>query len=291
MTSTQTSAIPFLKGHGTENDFVIVPDAENAVDLPAAVVARLCDRRAGIGGDGLLHVVRSAAHPDARHLADEAEWFMDYRNADGSVAEMCGNGVRVFARYLEHAGHVTAGEVAVATRGGVKHVHLDKDGSVTVAMGRAVLPEAGVTVTVDGRSWPARNVNMGNPHAVAFVEDLAHAGNLYDEPPYEPAAVYPDGVNIEFVADRGPRHVAMRVHERGASETRSCGTGACAVAVATARRDGLDPAESGTPVTYTVDVLGGTLVITEHPDGRIDMTGPAVIVAEGTVDPEWLTAG
>lgn len=288
MTSTQTSPLPFLKGHGTENDFVIVPDAENAVDLPPSVVARLCDRRAGIGGDGLLHVVRSAAHPEARHMADEAEWFMDYRNADGSVAEMCGNGVRVFARYLEHAGHVTAGEVAVATRGGIKRVHLDKDGSVTVAMGRAVFPEAGVTVTVDGRSWPARNVNMGNPHAVAFVEDLDHAGNLFTEPPYEPAAVYPDGVNIEFVADRGPRHVAMRVHERGAAETRSCGTGACAVAVATARRDGADPAESGTPVTYTVDVLGGTLLITEHPDGRIDMTGPAVIVAEGTVDPAWL---
>ncbi|MEK9523041.1 diaminopimelate epimerase [Streptomyces sp. NPDC087908] len=291
MTSTQTSPLPplrFLKGHGTENDFVIVPDAENAVDLPPALVARLCDRRAGIGADGVLHVVRSAAHPEARHLADEAEWFMDYRNADGSVAEMCGNGVRVFARYLEHAGHVTAGQVAVATRGGVKRVHLDKDGSVTVAMGRAVLPEAGVTVTVDGRSWPARNVNMGNPHAVAFVDDLDHAGTLHSEPPYAPASVYPDGVNIEFVADRGPRHVAMRVHERGASETRSCGTGACAVAVATARRDGADPATSGTPVTYTVDVLGGTLVITEHPDGQIDMTGPAVIVAEGTVDPSRL---
>ncbi|MEU7295689.1 diaminopimelate epimerase [Streptomyces exfoliatus] len=290
MTSAQTSPLPFLKGHGTENDFVIVPDAENAVDLPPATVARLCDRRAGIGGDGLLHVVRSAAHPEARHMADEAEWFMDYRNADGSVAEMCGNGVRVFARYLERAGHITAGEVAVATRGGIKRVHLDKDGSVTVAMGRAVLAEAGVTVTVDGRSWPARNVNMGNPHAVAFVEDLDHAGTLYTEPPYEPAAVYPDGVNIEFVADRGPRHVAMRVHERGAAETRSCGTGACAVAVATARRDGADPAESGTPVTYTVDVLGGTLLITEHPDGRIDMTGPAEIVAEGTVDPAWLAS-
>ncbi|MGW2300787.1 diaminopimelate epimerase [Streptomyces sp. NPDC001809] len=291
MTSAQTSPLlplRFLKGHGTENDFVIVPDAENAVDLPPALVARLCDRRAGIGADGVLHVVRSAAHPEARHLADEAEWFMDYRNADGSVAEMCGNGVRVFARYLEHAGHVTAGQVAVATRGGVKRVHLDKDGSVTVAMGRAVLPEAGVTVTVDGRSWPARNVNMGNPHAVAFVDDLDHAGTLHSEPPYAPASVYPDGVNLEFVADRGPRHVAMRVHERGASETRSCGTGACAVAVATARRDGADPAASGTPVTYTVDVLGGTLVITEHPDGQIDMTGPAVIVAEGTVDPTWL---
>ncbi|KOX16412.1 diaminopimelate epimerase [Streptomyces sp. NRRL F-6491] len=256
--------------------------------MPPAAVARLCDRRAGIGGDGLLHVVRSAAHPEARHLADEAEWFMDYRNADGSVAEMCGNGVRVFARYLEHAGHVTAGEVAVATRGGVKRVHLDKDGSVTVAMGRAVLPGAAATITVDGRSWPSRNVNMGNPHAVAFVEDLDHAGTLFTEPAYAPASVYPDGVNIEFVVDRGPRHVAMRVHERGAAETRSCGTGACAVAVAAARRDGADPAETGTPVTYTVDVLGGTLVITEHPDGRIDMTGPAVIVAEGTLDPAWL---
>ncbi|MEU8618885.1 diaminopimelate epimerase [Streptomyces sp. NPDC048623] len=288
MTSAQTSPLAFLKGHGTENDFVIVPDAGNAVDLPPAAVVRLCDRRAGIGGDGVLHVVRSAAHPEAREMAGEAEWFMDYRNADGSVAEMCGNGVRVFARYLQHAGHVTAGEVAVATRGGIKRVHLDKDGSVTVRMGKALLPADGVTVTVEGRSWPARNVNMGNPHAVAFVESLDQAGTLYDEPPYEPAAVYPDGVNIEFVADRGPRHVAMRVHERGASETRSCGTGACAVAVATARRDGVDPAETGTPVTYTVDVLGGTLVITEHPDGEIEMTGPAVIVAEGTVEPEWL---
>ncbi|MFJ3586538.1 diaminopimelate epimerase [Streptomyces sp. NPDC090127] len=288
MTTTQTSPLAFLKGHGTENDFVIVPDPDNAVELPAAVVARLCDRRAGIGGDGVLHVVRSEAHPEARAMAGEAEWFMDYRNADGSVAEMCGNGVRVFARYLEHAGHITAGQVAVATRGGVKRVHLDKDGSVTVSMGRARLPEDGVTVSVDGRSWPARNVNMGNPHAVAFVESLDHAGTLFTEPPYAPSEVFPDGVNIEFVADRGPRHVAMRVHERGASETRSCGTGACAVAVATARRDGVDPAESGTPVTYTVDVLGGTLTITEHPDGELDMTGPAVIVAEGTIDPSWL---
>ncbi|WP_236245634.1 diaminopimelate epimerase [Streptomyces sp. CC210A] len=283
-----TPRLAFLKGHGTENDFVIVPDPDNATELSAALVARLCDRRAGIGGDGVLHVVRSAAHPEARHMADEAEWFMDYRNADGSVAEMCGNGVRVFARYLEHAGHATAGDVAVATRGGVKQVHLAKNGDVTVSMGRAVLPRDGVTVTVDGRSWPARNVNMGNPHAVAFVEDLAHAGDLHAEPPYSPAHVYPDGVNIEFVADRGPRHVAMRVHERGAAETRSCGTGACAVAVAAARRDGADPAETATPVTYTVDVLGGTLTITEHPDGEIEMTGPAVIVAEGTVEPSWL---
>ncbi|OKK04900.1 diaminopimelate epimerase [Streptomyces sp. CB03234] len=285
-----TAPIAFLKGHGTENDFVIVPDPDNAIDLPASVVARVCDRRAGIGGDGLLHVVRSAAHPEARDMAGEAEWFMDYRNADGSVAEMCGNGVRVFARYLQHAGHVTAGDLSVATRGGVKRVHLAKNGDVTVSMGRARLPEDGVTVTVGGRSWPARNVNMGNPHAVAFVEDLDHAGDLFTEPPYAPTAVYPDGVNIEFVVDRGPHHVAMRVHERGAAETRSCGTGACAVAVAAARRDGADPAETGTPVTYTVDVLGGTLLITERPDGEIEMTGPAVIVAEGHIDLAWFAS-
>ncbi|MER6379318.1 diaminopimelate epimerase [Streptomyces sp. NPDC001250] len=283
-----SASLPFLKGHGTENDFVIVPDPENALDLTPAAVAALCDRRAGIGGDGVLHVVRSAAHPEAKPMAAEAEWFMDYRNGDGSVAEMCGNGVRVFARYLQHAGYVGEGDLAIATRAGVKTVHIAKNGDVTVGMGRARLPEGDVTVSVDARSWSARNVNMGNPHAVAFVDDLAHAGNLYTAPPVSPANAYPDGVNVEFVVDRGPRHVALRVHERGSGETRSCGTGACAVAVAAARRDGADPAVTGTPATYTVDVPGGRLVITERPDGEIEMTGPAVIVAEGEIDAEWL---
>ncbi|MEV0641682.1 diaminopimelate epimerase [Streptomyces sp. NPDC050619] len=283
-----STRIAFLKGHGTENDFVIVPDPENAIDLPPPAVAALCDRRAGIGGDGLLHVVRSAAHPEAKHLAAEAEWFMDYRNGDGSIAEMCGNGVRVFARYLQRAGYAGEGDLAVATRGGVKTVHIAKNGDITVGMGRALLPEGDVSVSVGERSWPARNVNMGNPHAVAFVDDLAHAGDLYSPPPFTPAFAYPDGVNVEFVVDRGPGHVALRVHERGSGETRSCGTGACAVAVATARRDGADPAVTGTPVTYTVDVPGGTLVITERSDGEIEMTGPAVIVAEGEIDAEWL---
>ncbi|MFH9232614.1 diaminopimelate epimerase [Streptomyces globisporus] len=283
-----TSQIAFLKGHGTENDFVIVPDPDNALTLPAVLVARLCDRRAGIGGDGLLHVVRSAAHPEARSMADEAEWFMDYRNADGSIAEMCGNGVRVFAHYLQRAGLVEEGDLTVATRGGPKRVHLAKNGDITVSMGQALLSEASVTVSVDGRSWPTRNVNMGNPHAVAFVDDLDHAGDLVTAPPFTPEAVYPEGVNVEFVVDRGPHHVGMRVHERGSGETRSCGTGACAVAVATARRDGADPAVTGLPVTYRVDLPGGTLVITEHPDGAVEMTGPAVIVAEGVIDPAWL---
>lgn len=283
--------MPFLKGHGTENDFVILPDPDGLLELSPGTVARLCDRRAGIGGDGLLRVVRSAAHPEARDMAGDAEWFMDYRNADGSVAEMCGNGVRVFVRHLERAGLVKPGDVAVATRAGVKRTHLAEDGSgVTVSMGPAVLPGGGVTVRVGGLGWPALHVSMGNPHAVAFVGDLADAGRLLDAPDVEPASAYPAGTNVEFVVDRGTRHVAMRVHERGSGETRSCGTGACAVMVAAARRDGLDPAADGEDATYTVDVPGGTLVITERTDGGIEMTGPAVIVAEGTLDPEWLYA-
>ncbi|MFI7384109.1 diaminopimelate epimerase [Streptomyces sp. NPDC049813] len=277
----------FLKGHGTQNDFVIIPDPENGIELSAAAVAALCDRRGGIGGDGVLHVVRSAAHPEARSMAAEAEWFMDYRNGDGSVAEMCGNGVRVFARYLQRAGHVEEGDLAVATRGGVKRVHIDKEGLITVGMGRAELPAGEVTVSVGDRTWPATNVNMGNPHAVAFVADLAHAGTLYDPPPFAPATAYPDGVNVEFVVDRGPGQLAMRVHERGSGETLSCGTGACAVAVAAARRDGLDPAATGAPVTYEIDLPGGRLTITERPGGEIEMTGPAEIVAEGMIDADW----
>ena len=292
--SDMVKGVRFLKGHGTENDFVIVPDPDGLLDLGPDQVARLCDRRAGIGGDGVLRVVRSDAHPEARAMAAEAEWFMDYRNADGSIAEMCGNGVRVFVRYLVQAGLAVPGDITVATRAGIRLARVAADGPdgpapVTVRMGRAALPGPdGIRVTVGQRQWPALNVNMGNPHAVAFVDDLAHAGDLLTAPPVTPMEAYPDGVNVEFVVDRGPRHVAMRVHERGSGETRSCGTGTCAVMVAAARRDGLDPAVTGEPVSYTVDVPGGRLQITELPDGTVEMTGPAVILAEGVVDGDWL---
>jgi diaminopimelate epimerase len=212
---------------------------------------------------------------------------------------MCGNGIRVFARYLQRVGLVGAGDLAIATRAGVRRVHIAKNaadggsatgGDITVDMGRARLVDGEVTVTVGERDWPALSVNMGNPHAVAFVDDLSHAGDLLASPTWAPEAAYPDGVNVEFVVDRGPGHVAMRVHERGSGETRACGTGACAVAVAAARRDGADPAVTGEPATYTVQMPGGRLVITERPDGVVEMTGPAVIVAEGTIDPSWPAA-
>ncbi|MFE3501042.1 diaminopimelate epimerase [Kitasatospora sp. NPDC059160] len=292
--SSPRVGLPFFKGHGTQNDFVIVPDPDGVLEIGPEAVAALCDRRAGIGGDGLLRVVRAAADPAAADQADRAEWFMDYRNSDGSIAEMCGNGLRVFARFLVEAGLAKPGGLAIATRSGVLTATVAEDaadgtpGEVTVDMGRARLPGPdGIEVAVGERRWPALNVNMGNPHAVAFVASLDHAGDLFTAPLTSPAGAYPEGVNVEFVVDRGPRHVAMRVHERGSGETRSCGTGACAVAVAAIRRDGADPAVTGEAVAYTVDVLGGRLVITEHPDGRVEMTGPAVIVAEGRIDPRW----
>ncbi|MGH1564770.1 diaminopimelate epimerase [Mumia sp. DW29H23] len=284
----------WLKGHGTENDFVLLPDPDGTVhgDLDPAFVAALCDRRRGIGADGVLRVIRTAAMAEHGYAGVDpaaAEWFMDYRNADGSVAEMCGNGIRVFARYLADEGLVDpSAPVPVGTRDGVKLLSYGGPSGVepveTIAADMGVPALLGESkVEAEGRTWVARHVDVGNPHAVAFVDDLADAGSLLTEPAYD-AAVYPHGVNIEFVERRGPRHVGMRVHERGAGETRSCGTGAVAVALASAAADGADPADGD--VTYRVDVPGGTLHITWRADGHAVLAGPAVIIARG--DLTWL---
>ena len=274
--------MPFVKGHGTENDFVLLPDPDGALHLTPELVRRICDRRAGIGGDGVLRVVRSAAMP--MDAADGAEWFMDYRNADGTTAEMCGNGIRVVARFLVDEGLAPAGEWAVATRGGVKTVRLGATGDVTVDMGAARLPGTERKVTVADRSWPAVEVDMGNPHAVVFVDDLSHAGPLSSVPTVDPA--FPGGVNVEFVATLGARHVAIRVHERGVGETRSCGTGACASVVAAAGRH-----QVAAPVSYVVDVPGGRLTVMLRTDGHLELTGPAVLVGRGELDPGWVDQG
>ncbi len=256
----------FLKGHGTENDFVLLPDADSSVhgDLSPARVRALCDRRAGLGADGVLRAVRA-----------EDRWFMDYRNADGSVGEMCGNGIRVFARYLhEHEGEPFPMEIA--TRSGVKVLQSSGE-EFTADMGEPVVL-GDTAITVGEHVWRARHVSMGNPHAVAFVDALSDAGHLLEAPGHDPID-FPSGVNVEFVERRGDHHVALRVHERGAGETRSCGTGACAVAVVASLVDGTP---RGTP--YRVDVPGGTLTIVWAPDNRVLMSGPAVLVAEGTTD-------
>lgn len=274
--------IRFVKGHGTGNDFVVVPDVDGRLDLDADTVRWLCDRRFGIGADGVLRVVRTEHLPEFAEHAGIAEYFMDHRNADGSLAEMCGNGARLFVRYLDATGLISDDHIVIATRGVLRTATVNDDRTVTIEMGTATTPRARALphVEVGERAWPATGVLMPNPHAVVVVDDLAEAGELREPPVVTPRDVFPDGVNVEFVVDIGERHVAMRVHERGVGETQSCGTGAVAVAWAARRR--LEPDTVGA-TTWRVDVPGGTLHVTESETGVLDLTGPADIVARGTV--------
>ncbi|MCK2219857.1 diaminopimelate epimerase [Actinomadura sp. ATCC 31491] len=262
----------FLKGHGTENDFVILPDPDAELDLSAALVAKICDRRAGLGADGVLRVVRTKRSHEVAGQASRAEWFMDYRNADGSVAEMCGNGVRVFARYLIDAGLADPAEFAIATRGGLRPVRVEPNGDITVAMGKPVV-EGESVATVGGCEYPGLRVNVGNPHLACAIGDPVVQLDLTHQPGFD-IGVFPGGVNIELFNPVGVSRAVMRVFERGSGETRSCGTGAVATAVAAAALSG------DTTGTWTVEVLGGTLTVILEADMSY-LSGPAVIVASG----------
>jgi diaminopimelate epimerase len=274
-----------VKGHGTENDFLLLPDLEGAIDLTAAMVRALCERHSGLGADGILRVVRSENDPEAKEMAADAPFFMDYRNADGSVAEMCGNGVRVFLRYLIAVGLVEK-EAAVATRGGVRRARASGDGNVTVQMGLPrILADRPVATAAPLPPVAGTALEIPNPHVVVPVgtpDELASL-DLTRPPLVEPRL--PDGQNVEFVVRRGPRWIQMRVHERGVGETRSCGTGLCAAAVATADADGIGADGS----TWRVDVPGGTCDVVWRPDD-VELTGPAVLVAAIDVDDAWLAS-
>jgi diaminopimelate epimerase len=259
----------FLKGHGTENDFVVVLDPDGTHGLTPGQVRDLCDRRRGLGADGVL-----------RAVPGESGWFMDYRNANGSTAEMCGNGARLFALALRDAGLVTEATFPIETLGGVRTATVD-DGAVTVSMGRATTVETGPEVRTERGVWSATPVWVPNPHAVAWVDALDDAGPLTEAPAVTPDDLYPEGVNVEFVVGLADDHIALRVHERGVGETRSCGTGAVAAAWAWRRRTGRPDG------SIRVDVPGGTLHVTEHPDGELDLRGPVVVVARGTLDARW----
>ena len=274
----------FSKGHGTENDFVVLPDPDGELDLTPARVAALCDRRRGLGADGILRVVRWAALGAGPAPEPGVEWFMDYRNGDGSLAEMCGNGVRVYARYLAHAGWLAGRALALGTRGGVRHVGVgdgDGDGEIDVDMGPAAVGEAS-TASVDGHAFPGVAVDVGNPHLVCVTDVSIDALDLTRPPGHDPA-LFPHGVNVEFVTPMVDDHVSMRVHERGAGETRSCGTGTVAAVVAALRHGGRDTGTVG------VSTPGGRLRVTVTPDTTV-LRGPAVLVAHGELAREWWEA-
>ncbi|RZQ59943.1 diaminopimelate epimerase [Amycolatopsis suaedae] len=266
--------IEFLKGHGTQNDFVILPDPAARLDLTPARVAALCDRRRGLGADGVLRVVRSAALGER----SAGEWFMDYRNADGSVAEMCGNGVRVFARYLTEAGLAGTGEFTIGTRAGDRPLVVHPDRSVTVHMGPATITGSSVT-TVGEAAFSGVAVDVGNPHLVSFVDDDVDVLDLEKQPAYD-GEYFPEGVNLEFVNAVDEGVLRMRVHERGVGETRSCGTGTVAVVAAALHLAGTDTGSS------VVRVPGGQVEVTVAP-GESMLTGPAEIVARGELDESW----
>jgi len=300
----------FAKGHGTGNDFLILPDPDGAMTPSPGLVARLCDRRTGLGADGILRAVRvraaGAAVPDgAAGPAGEAEWFMDYRNADGSVAEMCGNGIRVFARYLLEHGLADGPELALATRAGLRLVRAEPAGEFTVDMGAPVVGGR-ATAIIGSQAYDGLAVSLGNPHLACMVTGPVAGFDLTAAPVVDHGQ-FPDGVNVEVVRLLGERRLEMRVHERGSGETLSCGTGAVAAAVAAAAATGIEAGIAGTDLSggngrarpadgharpadaWTVHVPGGVLTVTLSPATSL-LTGPAVIVAEGELDPSWLAA-
>lgn len=280
--------VEFTKGHGTGNDFVILPDPDGRLALTPELVAALCDRRRGIGADGVLRVIRSAKHPESAGQAGEAEWFMDYWNADGSIAEMCGNGARVFVRYLVANGLAEPGRtpLPVATRAGVVRAVVDGD-TISVEMRRPRVSGASAA-TLGALTLPGVAVDCGNPHLVcALPSGIAlETLDLIRPPGFDPD-VFPSGVNVEFTVAVEPtpsdvdQHVRMRVYERGSAETLSCGTGACAVAAVALRDAGRDTG------VVAVDVPGGRLTVTLDPESCW-LAGPAVLVATGAVDPAAL---
>jgi diaminopimelate epimerase len=277
----------FTKGHGTENDFVLVPDLEGARDLSAQQAARLADRRAGIGADGVIRIVPTALSTEAAVLAQAgaARWFMDYRNADGSLAELCGNGTRVFAAYLRREGLETADEFAIATRAGTKVVRFESPDLIAVNLGpwrlaqQVIADEEGfdALVHLEGHEpLSALSLDLGNPHTVVALPEAIDLGSLdlHRLPVVNPLP--PHGTNIEFVRPMGAGHIRMRVYERGVGETRSCGTGAAAAALATRFWAG-DVTDS-----WTVEVPGGRLRVRALPGQEVELAGPAALVADGT---------
>jgi diaminopimelate epimerase len=280
--------LSFAKGQGTGNDFVILPDPDGLLDLPASLVASLCDRRFGVGGDGVLRVVRTEAVVRTTGGsevagAQNAEWFMDYRNADGSVAEMCGNGVRVFVRYLLDSGLASGPELAVATRAGLRQVTEHADGQLTVDMGAATVMGEGA-VELGGQRLDGLAISVGNPH-LACLTDLPLWEIDLSSPRLLAADSPAGGVNIEILQITGEHEAEMRVHERGSGVTLSCGTGTVAAAVAAAVRAG--DWEAGRELPWTVRVPGGRLAVTPSATASL-LTGPAEIVARGELTPGWL---
>jgi diaminopimelate epimerase len=278
-----TSGEPYRKGHGTGNDFILVSGLDGFFADPKSVTPqiaqKLCDRETGIGANGILRVAKASEFE-----VTDAKYFMDYTNADGSKSATCGNGLRLFARYLVEAGLENRGQFTIGTRAGVVTVAISETDTdftnIAITMGHVSLGPMDLTVQTETGSWPAIGIAGMNNHAVSVVNDIKDAGSLDHIPSALPAGTYPDGVNFEFIQIKSPTHIAMRTHERGVGETLSCGSGACAAAYVHATSNHLND-----PWTVRVDVLGGTVYVDSDTDGILTLRGPAVFDFDGTIEP------
>ena len=259
-----SSPIIATYGHGTENDFVILFDPDSQYVISPAQIAAICNRSSGIGADGFIRITK----PDGK-------WFMDYSNSDGSIAEMCGNGIRVMARYLVARGHLPEGIFAINTRAGIKHLRVPLEGDISVNMGQVTDEMEEIKVTQDGKTWEGLNISVGNPHAVVFLENLEEIGSLETAPVVSPQSSYPEGVNVEFVQLLANNEARMRVHERGSGETRSCGTGTCAVALAATLHT-----RGKLPSRWTIYPPGGRLIVDIDGHSNATLIGPAELIAD-----------
>ena len=251
-------------GHGTHNDFLILFDPDDQLTISAEQVAAMCNRSTGIGADGMIRIIKN-----------DGKWFMDYRNADGSIAEMCGNGIRVMARYLVAKGHQREGIFAIDTRAGIKHLRVPADDDISVNMGKVYDEMEQVSASVNGVTYSGFNINVGNPHAVVFTDDLSTLGSLETAPTVTPAGSYPEGVNVEFVEITAANEAKMRVHERGSGETQSCGTGTCAVALAATMKSGQQ-----LPSRWVIYPPGGRLIVDIDAHSNATLTGPAELIKD-----------
>lgn len=276
--------LAFAKGHATENDFIIIDDPEGDIELSPRDILRLCDRHAGIGADGILRVVKASRLGEP--LTPEVDpdwWFMDYRNADGSLAEMCGNGVRLFAHWLHASNLVDSTDFSIGTRAGARQVAVlsqddDAQVSVRVDMGPATVTGVSTCQIPGAGTFAGLGVNVGNPHLACVVPRLTAAalGELDLQQPVFDSGFFPEGVNVEILTALVDGAVDMRVWERGVGETRSCGTGTVAAALAAL-------ADAGqVEGTVRVRVPGGVVSV-EIQEAGSTLTGPSVIVARGVL--------
>ncbi len=281
----------FRKYHGAGNDFVMLADLDGRLgprgSLPADLVSALCDRHTGIGADGVIRVMNGG---------DSARYYMDYYNADGSAAEMCGNGIRCLVLHEQDAGRLDEGEHQISTKVRPVTVRTLGRGRVTADMGPPKMqredipmtgsgPSARIDIEHDGEVLRGTAVSMGNPHLVLFCDEIGRALDdstvlgLGSQLEHHPD--FPQATNVEFVVVENATTLRMRVWERGVGETMACGSGACADAVAAATLERAGP-------HVAIHLPGGELEVEWETGGNVWLTGPAEFVFEGEIDQEWL---